>query len=192
MNDLDHIVMLPVMFIDGLRQHIELIESQLHPSTPIVLGLPWLQQANPQISWAKMEIKHMGYHPDLMTTPLSVDTDAATASTSDLTPSTHTIIIEAYKAQDFIKETSEDGAMLFACMLADPIHVHATSVVCEVPPTPMLPDSIPENEHQVLATQLPAEYHEFHNVFTGTVNSYLLLHHTYDLKFNIEEGRQVP
>jgi hypothetical protein len=41
-NDLNHIVMLPVMFVDGSQQHIKFVESQLHPSTPVVLGLPWL------------------------------------------------------------------------------------------------------------------------------------------------------
>jgi hypothetical protein len=44
-----------------------------------------------------MHIKHMGYHPDLVTTPLSVDIVAVTASTSDMmlkTPLAHTIMIE--------------------------------------------------------------------------------------------------
>jgi hypothetical protein len=41
-NDLDHIVMLLVTFVNGSRQHIEFVKSQLHPSTPIILGLPWL------------------------------------------------------------------------------------------------------------------------------------------------------
>jgi hypothetical protein len=117
----------------------------------------------------------MGYHPDLMMTPLSINTSAATALTSDPTPSTHTIMIEAYEAKDFIKETSKDGAMLFMCVLTDPIHACTVSVVREVPPTPMLPDSIPENECQALMTQLPVEYHKFHDVFTGTVASYLLI-----------------
>jgi hypothetical protein len=106
----------------------EFIESQLHPSTPVVLGLPWLQQANPQISWADMQIEHMGYHPELVTTPLSVDIIAVMASTSDSLPD-HTITIEAYEAKDFIQEISEDGAMLFTCILADPIHVHTATVI---------------------------------------------------------------
>jgi hypothetical protein len=39
--------------------------------------------------------------------------------------------------------------------------------------------------------RLPKEYHEFHDVFTGTAASYLPPHHTYDIKFKIEEGHQV-
>jgi hypothetical protein len=114
-----------------------------------MLGLPWLRQANPQISWANMHIEHMGYHPDLMTTLLSVNIVAAAASTSDMTlkiPSAHTITIEAYEAKDFIKEVSEDGAMLFACVLANPIQAHAATVVHDAPSTSVLPNSIPETE----------------------------------------------
>jgi hypothetical protein len=139
-----------------------------------------------------MRIEHMGYHPDLVTTPLSIDIIAAKASTLDTTlniSSAHTITIEAYKAEDFIKEVSEDGAMLFACVLADPIHVRTASVVRDTPSTSALPDSIPKTERQALAAQLPEE---FHDVFTGTAASYLPPHRTYDIKFNIEEGRQVP
>jgi hypothetical protein len=96
-----------------------------------------------------MHIEHMGYHPDLMMTPLSIDIITAMALTSDTTlkiPSAHTIMIEAYKAEDFIKEVSEDGTMLFTCILADPIHAHATSVVHDTPLTSTLPDSIPKTE----------------------------------------------
>jgi hypothetical protein len=136
----------------------------------------------------------MGYHLELVMMPLSVDIIAATASTSDPTlenPSAHTIMIEAYTAKDFIKEVSKDGAILFTCILTDPIHACTTSVVCDTPSTSVLPDSIPKTKQQALAAQLPEEFHKFHNVFTGTVASYLPPHHMYDIKFNIEEGQQV-
>jgi hypothetical protein len=92
-----------------------------------------------------MQIEHMGYHPELVTTPLSIDIIAATVSTSD-SPPAHTIMIEAYKAEDFIQEISEDGVMLFMCVLTDPIHAHAATVVCNAPSTSALPNSIPETE----------------------------------------------
>jgi hypothetical protein len=78
--------------------------------------------------------------------------------------------------------------MLFVCILADPIHAHTASVVHNTPSTSALPDSIPKTEQQALAAQLPEEYHEFHDVFTSTVASYLLPHRTYDIRFDIEEG----
>jgi hypothetical protein len=91
----------------------------------------------------------MGYHPELVMMPLSVDIIAVTALTLDPTPenpSAHTITIEAYTTEDFIKEVSEDGAMIFACILADPIHACATSVVCNIPLTSALPDLIPKTK----------------------------------------------
>jgi hypothetical protein len=142
-----------------------------------------------------MRIEPMGYHLDLITTPLSINIITVKALTSDTTPnipSAHTITIEAYEAKDFIKEVSEDGTMLFACVLTDPIHAHAASVVFNTPSTSVLPDSIPETKQQALAAQLPEEYHEFHNVFTSMAASYLPPHHMYDIKFDIEEGQQVP
>jgi hypothetical protein len=138
-----------------------------------------------------MWIEHMGYHPELVMTPLSIDIVTAMASTSD-SPPDHTIMIEAYEAEDFIQEISEDGAMLFTCVLTDPIHVRTTTVIRNTPLTSALPDLIPETERQALTMQLPKEYHEFHDVFMGTAASYLLPHHMYDIKFEIKEGRQVP
>jgi hypothetical protein len=92
-----------------------------------------------------MRIKHMGYQPELVMTPLSVDIIAAMASTSD-SPLTHTITIEAYEAEDFIQEISEEGMTLFACILANPIHVRTATVVHDAPSTSTLPDSIPETK----------------------------------------------
>jgi hypothetical protein len=96
-----------------------------------------------------MQIEHMGYHLELVTTPLSVDIIAVMVSTLD-SPLAHTIMIEAYEAEDFIQEISEDGAMLFACILADPLQACAATVVRDAPPTSMLPDLIPETERQAL------------------------------------------
>jgi hypothetical protein len=138
-----------------------------------------------------MQIEHMGYHLELVMTPLSIDIVAAMASTSD-SPLDHTITIEAYEAEDFIQEISEDGVMLFVCVLADPIHARVTTVVRNGPSTSALPNSIPETKQQALTMQLPKEYHKFHDAFTATAASYLLLHHMYDIKFEIEEGHQEP
>jgi hypothetical protein len=107
------------------------------------------------------------------------------------TPSAHTITIEAYEAEDFIKEVSEDGMMLFTCILTNPIQACTTTVVHDAPLTSVLPDSIPETERQALATRLPEEYHKYHNIFTGTAASYLPPHCMYNIKFDIEEGHQV-
>jgi hypothetical protein len=123
-------------------------------------------------------------------TPLSVDIVTAMVSTLD-SPPAHTMTIEAYKAEDFIQEINEDGMMLFACVLTDPIHAHTATVVRNAPSTSTLPNSIPETERQALMMQLPKEYHEYHDIFMGTTASYLPPHCMYGIKFEIKEGRQV-
>jgi len=41
-------------------------------------------------------------------------------------------------------------------------------------------------------SNVPSEYHEFANVFSKTKAEVLALHHSYNLKINLEEGAQSP
>jgi len=41
-------------------------------------------------------------------------------------------------------------------------------------------------------SNVPSEYHEFADVFSKTKAEVLPLHHSYDLKINLEEGTQPP
>ncbi|KAF5376110.1 hypothetical protein D9615_007778 [Tricholomella constricta] len=41
---------------NGLEYKVDLLITQLHPATPLVLGLPWLQKANPDIDWREMSM----------------------------------------------------------------------------------------------------------------------------------------
>ena len=125
-----------------------------------------------------MQIKHLGNHPDLITTPLSSNVIATTTPTAK---SAHSVTIEVYEAKDFIKEAKEDGATIFMCIVTNPTSVQMASVARNTPSTSMLPDSIPTEEHEDLAQQLPQEYHKFHNIFTGTAASYLPPHRKYNL-----------
>ncbi|KAG6896399.1 hypothetical protein C0992_008521 [Termitomyces sp. T32_za158] len=42
---------------NGLRFPVDFLVTQLHESTPIVLGLPWLRNVNPDIDWATLTMK---------------------------------------------------------------------------------------------------------------------------------------
>src|SRR5882724_3354842 len=44
-------VNISVLFADCSNQSISLLVTKLHPSAPIVLGLPWLQSTNLTINW---------------------------------------------------------------------------------------------------------------------------------------------
>ncbi|KAF5378300.1 hypothetical protein D9615_008790 [Tricholomella constricta] len=41
---------------NGLEYKVDLLITQLHPATPLVLGLPWLRKANPDIDWREMSM----------------------------------------------------------------------------------------------------------------------------------------
>src|SRR6266481_1472970 len=45
-----------VQFSDESTQELDLLVTKLHPSAPIVLGLPWLQKTNPVVDWANLSL----------------------------------------------------------------------------------------------------------------------------------------
>ena len=45
-----------VHFSDESHQDLDLLVTKLHPSAPIVLGLPWLQSTNPIIDWLTLTL----------------------------------------------------------------------------------------------------------------------------------------
>src|SRR5260221_5427112 len=78
------------------------------------------------------------------------------------------------------------------------IDIHMVSAItmtklCKDPGTSTFVISMTDlNPSQVTATEIldsiPAEYHEFHNVFSGEKVGTLAPHRTYDLQINVEEG----
>ena len=68
-----------------------------------------------------MRIEQMGLHPDLVTTPLSIDVVTTTTAASTPKPlSAKSVTIEVYEAEDFINEAREEDATLFACVITNP------------------------------------------------------------------------
>src|SRR5882724_5295450 len=49
-------VNISVSFADCLTQSLSLLVMKLHPSSLIVLGLPWLQSTNPMIDWSALSL----------------------------------------------------------------------------------------------------------------------------------------
>ena len=45
-----------ISFIDGTIQTVEFLVTRLHPTAPVVLGLPWLKQFNPDINWSDLSL----------------------------------------------------------------------------------------------------------------------------------------
>src|SRR5882724_669024 len=49
-------VNIAVLFADHLTQSLSLLVMKLHPSTLIILGLPWLRSTNPMIDWSALSL----------------------------------------------------------------------------------------------------------------------------------------
>ena len=45
-----------ISFIDGTIQTVKFLVTRLHPTAPVVLGLPWLKQFNPDINWSDLSL----------------------------------------------------------------------------------------------------------------------------------------
>jgi hypothetical protein len=56
-GDLTHQVITPILFIDGTIHKVSFLVTRLHPSTSIVLGLPWLRRWNPNINWRNLTLQ---------------------------------------------------------------------------------------------------------------------------------------
>jgi len=49
-----------ISFADSSIQTVEFLITQLHPTAPIVLGLPWLKEFNPEINWKDLTLTFQG------------------------------------------------------------------------------------------------------------------------------------
>lgn len=45
-----------ISFADGTIQTVEFLVTRLHPTAPVVLGLPWLRKFNPDINWSDLSL----------------------------------------------------------------------------------------------------------------------------------------
>ena len=68
-NQIQHFVIIPIIFADGTTQRIPFLVTPLDSSAQIVLGLPWLQEYNPIVDWANLTLQFRT--PDAK--PLSLD-----------------------------------------------------------------------------------------------------------------------
>jgi hypothetical protein len=56
-GDITHANHTTITFANGIPFPIRLYETKLHPAGPIVLGLPWLRQENPDIDWEALTLR---------------------------------------------------------------------------------------------------------------------------------------
>ena len=137
-------------------------------SYPVILGMTWLQQHDPFISWSRMTILPSVQWPSRCTTGLtnnrSADVFAATSNPED--PVTHGLALEEQDACTHASPTD----------LAEPHIVLAASG-----------NSIKSDEHYV-----PSDYHSFLDVFSKKSADQLPDHRPYDHHIPLEEGGMPP
>ncbi|KAG5723902.1 hypothetical protein E4T56_gene9787 [Termitomyces sp. T112] len=172
-----------------------LLITQLPPPTPIVLGLPWLQDINSNINWKNLtmqfpspenQYKGLRYPNQQHSKPL---TNSATTPDSSATTLTSNSVDSGNLDIKII------GTVPFAHLLHDSTPAFQLQIMPALPKehlhtgTTVLESKM---EEQILSKVVPLEYHEFANMFSEGSAKELPLHHSYDHKIDLKEGTSPP
>ena len=153
----------------------------------MVLGYNWLTRYNPMIDWV---LGRIIFRPQLLDQSISTPTSTARAaslpsqkaSVSDETPepsepSVSVPSISIIGAAAFMRACKLPGSQCYRIQLSDPT---ASAMSASTS------DDVPD------LSEVPAEYHDFADVFSKS-NAYTLApHRPYDLKIEIPEGTAPP
>ncbi len=205
-------ITLPVHFPSGNIISVDFYVTRLDSSCNIVLGYNWLSHCNLLINWVKHSITFCSPLPGVSSASASTASDAAASHRMDIphptpipiptsaskptprsrrTPppyepiysyptipsfsATVTPKISIISVAAFIRACAEEGAQQYTLQPSAPsISGMASSTAS--------PDM----------TDVPAEYHDFANVFSDSLSEKLPEHRPYNLKINIEEGTSPP
>lgn len=55
-GSITHELTTPILYPNGVQHTITFHETKLHRSNPLVLGLQWLRDVNPDIDWASLSL----------------------------------------------------------------------------------------------------------------------------------------
>ncbi|KAG5721949.1 hypothetical protein E4T56_gene18387 [Termitomyces sp. T112] len=158
---------------NDLQFQARLLVTQLPPSTPIVLGLLWLQDVNPDINWKNLTMQFPSPEASLAAT---IHLHFRSIPDLDATPDP--------TATPTVPNPIDSGNL-------------DIKIIGALQVTPALPEeylragtTTPENktEEQILSKVVPPEYHEFADVFSEGSAKELPLHRSYDHQIDLEEG----
>ncbi len=206
-------ITLPVHFPSGDIISINFYVTRLDSSCNIVLGYNWLSRCNPLIDWAKHSITFRSPLPGVSSpVSASVASNATASNHTDIprpipnpipTPASKptprsqrppppyepiysyptipsfsasvTPKISIISVAAFVRACAEDGAQQYTLQPSAPsISGMASSAAL------------------LDMADVPAEYHDFADVFSDSLSEKLPEHRPYDLKINIEEGTSPP
>src|SRR5258707_756968 len=175
-NSVSHKTTIPLTFSTGETHQMEFYVTKLDKGYSIVLGYDWLVRHNPSIDWAETKVVFPG---------------TVKAPERPSVPTSSKFNIQLVLAKTISRLCREPGNSVYCLDHHSEVEVDKTS------PHLTSPHSKPTSElHSVHTSTLaldsmgriPVEYHEFHEVFSGTKANTLPPHRPYDLQISLEEG----
>src|SRR5260221_1201606 len=175
-NSVSHKTTILLTFSTGETHQMEFYVTKLDKGYSIVLGYDWLVCHNPSINWAETKVVFLGTvkAPERPSIPTSSKFDIQLVS-----------------------------AKTISCLCREPsnsvyrLDHHSNVEVDKTFPHLTSPHSEPTSELHSICTstlaldsmrRIPVEYHEFHEVFSGTKANTLPPHQPYNLQISLEEG----
>jgi transposase InsO family protein len=172
-------VNLDLHFASGHATPLTLLVTPLDSACSVVLGLNWLTLHNPLVDWAS---RHLEFRtsPDIgpaspSVTSVPLDPPVDLPSVAEPTPEGRPDI-SIIGAAAFAHACRVPGALSFRLTLSDQVRAHASKV----------PEDAPD------LSSIPEAYHDFADVFSAGSAETLAPHRPYDLKIDLEEGKEPP
>ncbi|KAG5329387.1 hypothetical protein C0989_009572 [Termitomyces sp. Mn162] len=165
---------------NDLQFQARLLVTQLPPSTPIVLGLPWLQDVNPDINWKNLTMQFPGPEASLAAA-IHLRFQSIPDPDATLDPTATPTVPNPVNSGNL--DIKIIGAVPFACLLREGTPAFQLQV------TPALLEeylragtTMPEKktEEQILSEVVPLEYHKFADVFSKGSAKELPPHRSYN------------
>src|SRR6266436_2450867 len=175
-NSVSHKTTIPLTFSTGETHRMEFYVTKLDKGYSIVLSYDWLVHHNPSINWAETKVVFPGTMkaPERPSIPTSSKFDiqmvlAKTISHLCRKPSNSIYCLDHHSDVEVDKAFPHSTSP----------HSEPTSELHSVCTSTLALDSM---------GRIPVDYHEFHEVFSGTKADTLPPHQPYDLQISLEEG----
>src|SRR5260221_1833732 len=175
-NSVSHKTNIPLTFSTGETHQTEFYITKLDKGYSVILSYNWPVHHNPSIDWAETKVVFLGAVKVLggPSTPVSPKFNIQFVTAKKIShlchePGNSVYCLEHHSiAED--DNTSQHLSNLHSKPLSNPYSVHTSSLA---------PESMSE---------IPVDYHEFHNVFSDAKANMLPPHQPYNLQISLEEG----